>query len=402
VPRIGLAGSSGGASGRTLTGGHRFRGSERVRGMAASAPYAPPLMTTAPLVTQGATIAAGLTATYGAAHVRWDCPLLDPPFNSGSMQPKAASMAGAQQSSPYASVSFDFDGRYLDVELTAHATHKYRIWVNEQAATPDLVAFPTGTGTRQFLHLDFGAASRPTPRRITLEFEKSSATITVYGFRCAPTDLFSPPAPTPRVMLIGDSYARGEGGATSRAFGYARSLGRFMGWADFWHISTTYAGTGLVQANDPAIGAYGVRMAYDVLPHSPDLLIIQGSVNDRPHTGLVGAALTIYVRTFRNAYPDVPIIVTSPLFVATPLAADLTNAADMRTAAGALGVPFVDALTPAVFTGDTTAGDTTPNGSGNADWARNGGDKTHPSNAGAYALARYVSGLIAKPLGVIA
>jgi lysophospholipase L1-like esterase len=297
-------------------------------------------------------------------------------------------------------VSFEFDGRYLDMEVVAHAAHRYRMWVNEQAATTDLVAFPSGTGTRQFVHFDFGAASRPNPRRITIEFEKSSQTITVYGFRCAPTDLFAPPAPAPRVMLVGDSYARGEGGATMRAYGYAPTLGRLLGWTDLWHSATSQSGTGLVQANDAQFGPYIARMPHDVIPHNPDLLILQGSVNDGPHAATVGAALTTYVQTFREARPDVPIIVTSPLFVATPTTAHQAVGAAMKATAASLGLPYADALNPTVFTGDTTAGTGTTNGSGNADWARNGGDKTHPSNDGAYALARYLSGLIGQALGV--
>jgi lysophospholipase L1-like esterase len=372
--------------------------------MAAQSPANAVVMAAPLTVTQDGTARAGLTNIItSTAVLRWNAPLLSPPFNAGAMQPKGNSTkAGGQFSSRSAEVAFDTDARYVDLRLRAHASLRYRLWVNEQASSATVVALPNGTGSDQFLHIDFGAISRPDPRRIVVEFEETaSQPITLWDVRVGPLDYIGPPAtPSPRVLIVGDSFCRGEGGTTARAYSYARTFGRMLGWGEVWSHSTSYSGTGLVHTNDANVGNYGDRLALDVTPYKPDLVVVQGSVNDSPHPGQVGPALTAYVTRLRAALPQTSVVVTSPLVVATPTAAHLVIAAEMKSAAAALGVPYADAVSPVVFTGNATAGDTTPNGSGSADWARSGSDKTHPTNDGAFTLARHVAGLVGKALGV--
>lgn len=380
----------------------RLNGSSVIRSWADNPAHAPALMGTAPIVTQDTTARTGLTTLLDKTQLRWTGPLLNPPFTGGTMQPAGAhTSTGGAFSGKYGELLFEFDGRYLDIDMILKATTKWRMLVDGKASSAAPTLVPAGTGARGILHFDFGAASRPNPRRIALELEDSAGGIAVYNLKIAPTDYLAPLSiPSPRVMIVGDSFAVAESGATSRLNSYARALGRLMGWAEVWSHSTSYSGTGLVHANDPNVGNYGARMQYDVTPYSPDLVIIQGSVNDTDSAGLVGPALTSYVTTLKAAVPNVSVVVTGPLTMASPTAVVTTINTEMKAAAAALGVPFVDPYDPVVFTGDTVAGDTTPNGSGNADFFRNGSDKTHPTDAGAYALARRLAGPLGKALGL--
>jgi lysophospholipase L1-like esterase len=377
-----------------------LRGSDRIKQMAVTPAHNPTVMSSPPTITQNTTVTAGLTATYTASHLRWSGPLATAPTVGGSMQPRGSSTAAGVEhfNARAAQMAFDFDGQKFDINLRAYTSLRYRIWVNEQPNTADLNLLPSGTGANAFLQVDLGSASRANPRRIVVEFEDTSNPPSVLAVRAAPTDLLSPPSiGAPRIIVVGDSYSRGEGGTTRQTFSYARSLSRMMGWADCWHTHTSYAGTGLVHANDASYGPYGARAQYDVYPYNPAAAIIQGSVNDATHPGEVGPALTAYVTDLRDALPDAVVVVTSPLFVATPSAAHLTIAAEMEAAAATLGVPYVDCLDPAVFTGTGAVGST--NGSGNADWARHS-DFTHPTNDGAFALARHVAGRLSQLLGL--
>jgi lysophospholipase L1-like esterase len=394
-----------GGGGAPSTDRARLAGSLKIKSMAQGTTYAAPVMTSAPTVTQGTSVSAGLTVTIlpTAAVCRWSGPLIAS-FKSGAFTPKAHTIGstGGLQQARYAQVAFDFTDRYLDVDYRYYTTLKYRLWINEQAATADFVAPPAATNdTRQYLKIDLGSDSRAEPRRVVIEFEDPTNALSVYAFRAVPLALLTAPTiNSPRVLVVGDSYARGFGytGGSNEYDAYPRMLGRLMGWADLWNTNTSWGGTGLVHANDATIGPYGLRVGYDVVPHNPDLVIIQGSVNDAiPSVSLVGPALTSYVQQLRASHSDVEIAVVSPLMVGAPTTAQSDVAAAMKATATSLALPYADVMGLGAFTG--TGGSASPNGTGNADWARRG-DVTHPTPAGANALARVVAGELGRVLGM--
>ncbi len=100
------------------------------------------------------------------------------------------------------------------------------------------------------------------------------------GFYTALTDLVRPaPLRGPRVVIQGDSFIEGTGATYSCIHGYLSRMMDRLGWENF--ISDGRGSSGLL-AGTPT---YRSRFVTDVVPYSPDLIIIQGSVNDAPSTG---------------------------------------------------------------------------------------------------------------------
>jgi lysophospholipase L1-like esterase len=379
----------------------RAKGSAMVRQMTAAPPYAPLLMDSPPVVTHGTSVTSGLTATYGAERVRWTGPLSATPALAGAMQPRgttSGTTGDANWNARAAEMWFDFDGRYLDLNMRCNASVRYRVWIDGEAATPDFVPLPSGTNANGFVKFDFGAARRERPRRILIEWEDQSAAIQILAIRANPTDYLAPSPGGQRWIWVGDSQARGTG-PTRESFAYARTVGRMLGITDFWHIVSSAPGTGLVHANDASIGNYGSRAQYDVIPYlrAGDMLVVQGSVNDYQQAGNVGPALAAYVEQVRAAVPDVGIIVTGLAYIGTPDADRTTINTELKNKAAELGLPFVDPLDPLVFGG--TGRSTGPTGDGPADWGR-AADYTHFTDAGAWVFGRRLAALIGRAVGI--
>jgi lysophospholipase L1-like esterase len=384
----------------------RLRGSQRIKNMALTPPANPPTMTSPPTVAVNTTATAGLTkqVSYQKTTLfRWDGPLQQPVAGAGAAIPRGYTKADGSGVVPNADSSqtaFDFDGASFDIWARSNTNLLYRLWVNEQAVTTAMQSVPGTNGAQAFINVNFGSASLGNPRRIVVEFEDTtSAGIPFLGLQIAPTDSVTfPSIPSPRVIVVGDSFAQGMG-TTHHRFGYAKHLGRLMGWADCWDNLGGVGGTGLVKDASATAGRYLTRLAGDVIPYAPDLVIIQGSVNDTTFsgTGVVGPALITYVNTLRAALPNVAVVVTSVLSPSAPVTANSTNSADLATAAAALGIPFLNVDTPIVFTGTGRVGATAADG--NADVYR-ASDNTHPTDAGHAMFATALAGLLGQALGI--
>ena len=70
---------------------------------------------------------------------------------------------------------------------------------------------------------------------------------------------------------------------------------------------------------------------------------------------------------------------------------------EVAPVAAALGVPFIDMLTPKIFGGTGRVGATS--GHGNADIYRNN-DNTHPVNESHHLIATVLAGRISRALGL--
>lgn len=111
-----------------------------------------------------------------------------------------------------------------------------------------------------------------------------------------------------RVLVFGDSWTWGQS-AVVPTRGYAYVLGRERGW----HMTVDgVRGSGYLR---PGIdgGAYGERIAALDPALAPDLVIIQGSINDR-REDLAGfhAAVTEAWDALVDAYPDAQVVVFGP------------------------------------------------------------------------------------------
>lgn len=376
----------------------RLGGSARIRAMADVPAYAPTVMSSPPTVTQAATATALLTQTVASTVGRWSANLNPTPTVAGTVEPRGGTAPnGGVYTQPRATMlAFDTDAESFDFIVKATSTLRYRLWVNEQAATTGLVALPSATNAKAYVNVDFGSASPGNLRRIILEVEDLTNPVSVYGLGIKPIrTLVYPGISSPRVLIVGDSYAQGTG-ATFESYGYARTMGRLMGWADTWLMAM--GGTGLVKDADPTwVGRYSTRLAPDVIPADPDLVIIQGSINDDADAATVGAALTSYVTTLRASLPEVPIVVFSPLYIGAPFASSLTTNTNMKAAAAALDLPYVDLMAPSPFSGNGNTG--APDGLGNADVYRST-DNVHPNNEGHQMLGRIAAGQLARLLGL--
>ena len=142
----------------------------------------------------------------------------------------------------------------------------------------------------------------------------------------------------PFVSFIGDSWTDGAG--ATDGIGYAYLTARDLGWA---HRVLGVGGSGYVRG-----GAGNVPFGERVLPAvigNPDVVVIQGSINERstPGAELTAAATDVLGRLQAAAGSDPAVLVLGASYVpGVPVAyVDKVNDS-VRTAAGRLGLPFVD------------------------------------------------------------
>jgi len=121
----------------------------------------------------------------------------------------------------------------------------------------------------------------------------------------------------PRVVYVGDSFCEGSG-ATFPGSAIPQRVFENLGWNNY--IAAGVGGTGLL-ATFGTSSNYRGRFASDVLPFTPDIVILQGSTNDAAGgftaaqmAAECGAAIT----ALRAALPNVVPIVTSQAGVNGP------------------------------------------------------------------------------------
>ncbi|MGN8552513.1 UNVERIFIED_CONTAM: SGNH/GDSL hydrolase family protein [Microbacterium sp. SLM126] len=122
----------------------------------------------------------------------------------------------------------------------------------------------------------------------------------------APAMLELPEAP--RVLVFGDSWVYGSA-ATIPALGFAYRLGENLGWDA---VVDGVRGSGYLK---PGIdgGSYGERVAALDAALDPDLIILEGSINDRrlPAAGYTDAVTAVW-NALESRYPDAAIVILGP------------------------------------------------------------------------------------------
>lgn len=139
---------------------------------------------------------------------------------------------------------------------------------------------------------------------------------------------------TPRVLVFGDSWTYGSA-ATHPTDGYAYIVGEQLGWDV---VVAGVRGSGYLKAGVDG-GTFGERIA-DLDPAmDPDLVIVQGSINDRrlPADGY-REAVTAAWDALAARYPDARIVILGPAPQVLPVeAATARIDADLRDLAGSRG-----------------------------------------------------------------
>ncbi|MGC5169371.1 SGNH/GDSL hydrolase family protein [Microbacterium sp. DT81.1] len=187
----------------------------------------------------------------------------------------------------------------------------------------------------------------------------------------------------PRVLIFGDSWTFGSA-ASAPDLGYAYALGRSLGWES---VVNGVRGSGYLKPGLDG-GTFGERIAALDPALDPDLVILQGSINDRAQ-GAEGyrAAVTAAWDAVAALYPDTPIVILGPAPQALPVqAATQRIDRDLGELAAARGWWYISPLAEDWITEANYAAviDSSPIG------------RNHPSTAGhEYLASRLAEHLLA-------
>lgn len=241
-----------------------------------------------------------------------------------------------------------------------------------------------------YMKFDFGGR-RPDGQARRIQLACNSAYFA--EIRLAVTDTLFPLAKAAPILCgIGDSYMIGVGAnsVTSAFDGWFPQLSRLLGY-QCWPTGAMSA-TGYATSSG-AYGAY-VSRVQSVIDAKPDLVIVQGSINDPTVASINGAAPGV-LSALKAGLPNAAIVATGLLSFRPTTAqwADPGKNAAIKTAADALAIPYID--TASWVTGSGNIG--SPTGDGNADIYVNT-DTAHPSVAGHQYLAARLAGAIRAAL----
>ncbi|WP_316317627.1 SGNH/GDSL hydrolase family protein [Clavibacter michiganensis] len=135
------------------------------------------------------------------------------------------------------------------------------------------------------------------------------------GFVSGPGNTIAPVAPLelpedPAVLMFGDSFILGHGIETSGRPAYPALLADLEGWTDV--RLNAAAGTGFAATSDQP--AYPDRLAAMGDDFTPDLVVLQGSVNDiKPGESAVRSGVTRILADIAERWPDAQTVIITPM-----------------------------------------------------------------------------------------
>lgn len=196
-------------------------------------------------------------------------------------------------------------------------------------------------------------------------------------------DVVRQPTTTPvRAVIMGDSYTEGGSGiaGVNDLSNYAAQTAQLLGWGDFYKSGV--GGNGYLNASGGRL-KFRDRLATDVYPFKPEVLVIAGGIND-PIIGLQDEAKAMF-DDIQAKLPNTIVFVVGPW--------DPTQAQFVADKSGAIRAAmgtrpnfyFIDNIGEKWQTGNGRV--SAPNGSGNADTFV-AADGIHPTQAGHDNLAR--------------
>jgi lysophospholipase L1-like esterase len=310
---------------------------------------------------------------------------------------------GDGKNTNYARTRFIADANKVTLRL-AGTTSAYRFIVDGQYVSLSGTV-PSVTSGSIYLTLDFTSAGGRATREIAVEHTAGCGFVGVY---VGPTEIVTqaPAAPLCSVAL-GDSYCYGSS-ATLLGDGIFAVMADYLGLNN--HTNSGSGGTGWATGGSAYNFLQRIQNGDLSLGGAPDVIFLQGSVNDRNSAAAdITANCLSGLRASRTLYPNAPIVVfgvwpanvasTGTLTVAANEAA-VKAAFDAFADANSVWIP-VNGNTPAWLVGTGYVGATT--GTGDADI--NMSDVSHLNTTGtlskgkmlAYALYAAVSkqGLLA-------
>lgn len=285
-------------------------------------------------------------------------------------------------------VEFELDSADFEILQRALSGNTFRIWVDGQPHQAAMQAGSASAGAT-LVRVQFSGRAN---RHIRIE----GTAYEFGGVRIGPTDsLWRTSMPKgPRVMVLGDSFVGGVGG--DGAFrGFAAIMGQRLGWRDIWPQSV--GGTGYV--NPGGNVTYRDRVQADIIARNPDVVVVQGSVNDLGYGGLsnaqIGAEAAALYAAIKAGVPKALLVVLLPFPMYATSAFDALRDA-IKTAATGVADVIVDPIAEGWFSGTGKVGATT--GIGNADRYRNA-DGVHPSTEGHAYIGMRLAAVISAYLG---
>ncbi len=145
----------------------------------------------------------------------------------------------------------------------------------------------------------------------------------------------------PRVLVFGDSWTYGSA-ASDPTLGYAYVLGRTLGWDT---VVDGVRGSGYLKPGLDG-GSFGERIAALDPGMDPDLVIVEGSINDRrlPAEGY-REAVTAAWDALAARYPEAEIVILGPAPQVLPVeAATARIDTDLASLAGARGWWYISPI----------------------------------------------------------
>lgn len=264
----------------------------------------PVVMGTPPTVTSGATptlarriYAATNSASYRVASspvgAHFTITRTIPTGNGGvSIGPSNTVTPGTagQTSAGMMQASFIHHGQ--NIEIAVYSATGFLIRVDGQyvSFTSTVVA-----STVTYFKLAFASVA---PRRIDVIGYIMSFT----GVCVDAGDTVSPvPVRGPRVLCLGDSFTQPSD------TGWPSWFSDCMGWDDVWAAGV--GGTGYIATNGGSSKKFRDRIAADVIPYAPDIVMLYGSLNDASQSALnVGSEAAASVAQIKDALPDCLVI----------------------------------------------------------------------------------------------
>lgn len=267
---------------------------------------------------------------------------------------KAGLLTGGSSQAAYwpHRISFYYDGQAFELFTKAgSATYQLRLRIDGRLVTEDLTQVAAGlsAGTPYYIKCDLGSQSMRL-----IEIEGPGDTLPFGGIVAEPTAIVTRgPAPSLRVAALTDSIGGGAGSYT-RFSSWVGMLERLMG-GDVAMVNLGIGGTGW--STSVGVSDFITRLP-DIVAAKPDILLVQGEVNDRTQTSAqLQALVKSFIVALQNVLPKTLLVVVGAYWPRTPDLLAMQHDAAMRAACAMYSVPFISLVDP---TDATVAGSGVP------------------------------------------
>lgn len=162
----------------------------------------------------------------------------------------------------------------------------------------------------------------------------------------APAATTAPAPPTsitlpadPQMLVFGDSYTEGNG-----ADGPDSTFARVAAGQLDWPVETDgKGGTGYLNRGPNGEESFAQRIQNLETSSPPNIVLIQGGLNDAPESGDLTVAAQEVIGLMRARFPEAQVILLGPVDPAPPYPNLARVVEALRTAAANEQVPFIDA-----------------------------------------------------------